>query len=239
MTVLLGVWAHPDDEAYCSSGLMGQVRDEGGRVVVVTATRGERGTADPDAWPPAQLGALREEELRRSLGAVGVTEHRWLGLEDGDLDEIDADSGAARLMPILDEVRPTVVVTFGPDGMTGHPDHKAVSAWATRAWQLSGQWAALWYATLTPEFHRAWGRLNDEVGLWMDGSAPPVTEASHLAAEVRLLGPELDRKHRALRAHASQTRPLEQLVGPDRYRAWWSIESFVAAKPGLSTESSA
>lgn len=232
MTVLLGVWAHPDDEAYCSSGLMGQVRDEGGRVVVVTATRGERGTADPDAWPPAQLGALREEELRRSLGAVGVTEHRWLGLEDGDLDEIDADSGAARLMPILDEVRPTVVVTFGPDGMTGHPDHKAVSAWATRAWQLSGQGAALWYATLTPEFHDEWGALNEEVGLWFGGSTPPVTAGPELAAHLRCTGDLLDLKHRALRAHASQTTPLEELVGPDRYREWWASESFVAASEG-------
>lgn len=44
---LLGIWAHPDDEAYCSSGLMAQVREGGGRVVVVTASRGEHGTADP------------------------------------------------------------------------------------------------------------------------------------------------------------------------------------------------
>ncbi len=44
---LLGVWAHPDDEAYLSSGLMAEVRDQGGRVVVVTATRGEHGTDDP------------------------------------------------------------------------------------------------------------------------------------------------------------------------------------------------
>ena len=60
---LLGVWAHPDDEAYCSSGLMARVRDAGGRVVVVTATRGEQGTDDPVAWPPEVLGPLREQAL--------------------------------------------------------------------------------------------------------------------------------------------------------------------------------
>lgn len=229
MTTLLGVWAHPDDEAYCSSGLMAQVRDEGGRVVVVTATRGEHGTDDPAAWPPERLAALREHELRASLAAVGVTEHRWLDHRDGELDGVGVEAGAAALLPILEEIQPSVIVTFGPEGMTGHADHRAVSAWTTRAWQASGGRAALWYATLTPTFHRRWGPLNDEVGLWMDASAPPVTDESELAAEVRLSGRRLDRKHRALRAHASQTRALESLVGPGRYREWWSTESFVDA----------
>jgi hypothetical protein len=56
-----------------------------------------------------------------------------------------------------------------------------------------------------------------------------VTPAAGLAATVRLTGPLLQRKHRALQAHASQTRALEDLVGSDRYREWWSTESFVAA----------
>ncbi|MFZ2016209.1 MAG: PIG-L family deacetylase [Nocardioides sp.] len=238
MTTLLGIWAHPDDEAYCSSGLMAQVRDDGSRVVVVTATRGEHGTGDPDAWPPERLAALRERELRESLAQAGVTEHRWLGHRDGELDRVAVEAGAATLLSIIEEVRPTVIVTFGPEGMTGHADHRAISAWTTHAWHASGERAALWYATLTPEFHRAWGDLNDEVGLWMDGSAPPTHDASQLAAEVRLSGRRLDRKHRALRAHASQTRGLEELVGADRYRRWWSTESFVAAvrrRPATST----
>jgi LmbE family N-acetylglucosaminyl deacetylase len=226
---LLGVWAHPDDEAYCSSGLMARVRAGGGRVVVVTATRGEHGTDDPAAWPPQRLGPLRERELRDSLAEAGVTEHRWLSHLDGSLESIGVPAGAAELVPVIEDVRPDVVVTFGPEGMTGHPDHRAVSAWATQAWRRSSHRAALWYATLTPEFHREWGPLNDEVGLWMDGASPPVTPWSDLAAEVRLSGRRLDRKLRALRAHASQTRPLEDLVGTARYREWWSTESFVAA----------
>jgi len=229
MTTLLGIWAHPDDEAYCSSGLMAQVRDRGGRVVVVTATRGELGTDDPVAWPPERLAAVRELELRESLAQVGVAEHRWLGHRDGELDRIDVEAGAAQLLAIIEDVRPTVIVTFGPEGMTGHADHRAVSAWTTLAWRAAGQQADLWYATLTPEFHHTWAGLNDEVGLWAGGSAPPVTDPSELSAEVRLSGRRLDRKHRALRAHASQTRALEELVGPRRYRDWWSTESFVAA----------
>ena len=224
---LLGVWAHPDDEAYLSSGLMSCVSDAGGRVVVVTATRGELGTDDPTAWPAERLGPLREEELRAGLAAVGVHEHRWLGHADGSLSTVPVEHGAREVARVIDTVRPDVVVTFGPDGMTGHGDHRAVSAWVTSAWHRTGQHAELWYATLTPEFHAEWGHLNDRVGLWT--GAPPVTAAADLALQVRLSGSRLARKHRALRAHRSQTRPLEDLVGAETYRRWWSTESFVAA----------
>jgi len=71
---LLGVWAHPDDEAYLSSALMAAVRRTGARVVVVTATHGEHGTDDPARWPPDRLAAERERELRASLDVVGVTD---------------------------------------------------------------------------------------------------------------------------------------------------------------------
>jgi LmbE family N-acetylglucosaminyl deacetylase len=226
---LLGVWAHPDDEAYCSSGLMAEISDRGGRVVVVTATRGELGTDDPSSWPSERLGRLRERELRESLAEVGVHDHRWLSHRDGELDRVTVEKGGTDLMPVIAEVDPDVIVTFGPEGMTGHPDHRAISAWTTEAWRRTGRRAALWYATLTPEFHREWGELNDEVGLWMAGSTPPKTERTALAAEVVLSGPQLARKHRALRAHASQTRVLEDLVGPTRDRDWWATETFVAA----------
>jgi LmbE family N-acetylglucosaminyl deacetylase len=224
---LLGVWAHPDDEAYLSSGLMARVRNHGGHVAVVTATRGERGTEDPRRWPPERLAPLRERELRASLAEVGVHEHYWLDHCDGELADVPVDRGAAQLLPLIHEVDPDVIVTFGPDGMTGHSDHRCISAWVTEAWRLTGRRAALWYATLTPEFHQEWGELNERVGLWTD--VPPVTPTGDLAAAVRLSGSLLTRKHRALRAHASQTKALEDMVGPARYRQWWSTESFVAA----------
>ena len=226
---LLGVWAHPDDEAYLSSGLMALVRRAGGRVVVTTATRGEHGTDDPRAWPPQRLAPRRESELRRSLEIVGASEHRWLSHRDGDLAAIPLEVGAAGLLPILQDVRPDTIVTFGPEGMTGHRDHRAISAWTTEAWRRTGCRGELWYATLTPEFHAEWGHLNDEVGLWSERSRPPSTPRSGLAAQVHLTGGELRQKHRALRAHGSQTRPLETHVGADRYRDWWAAESFVAA----------
>lgn len=228
---LLGIWAHPDDEAYLSAGLMATVRGSGSRVAVVTATRGELGTDDPAGCPPEQLARLRERELRESLDIVDVREHAWLGHRDGELPEIPHAHGVDQIGRIIRRVRPDTIVTFGPEGMTGHPDHRTISSWVTDAWRSTGSHGALWYATLSSEFHAAWGPLNDEVGLLFAGSAPPMNPTSELVAQVHCTDDLLTRKNRALLAHASQTRPLENLVGAEVYRDWWATESFVAARP--------
>jgi LmbE family N-acetylglucosaminyl deacetylase len=227
---LLGIWAHPDDEAYLSAGLMAEARRAGRRVAVVTATRGELGTDDPVAWPPRRLARHRTRELTRSLRAVDVREHSWLGYTDGSLAAADRRLGVASLQRLIEALAPATIVTFGPDGMTGHDDHRTISSWVTEAWQRSGSPAALWYATFTPDFHRKWGALNERVNLWFDGTEPPVTQPEDLAAQVVLSGSLLELKHRALRAHRSQTRGLEEAVGTETYRSWWSVESFVAAE---------
>ena len=77
---ILGIWAHPDDEAYLSGGLMAMARDNGQRVVCVTATRGELGTPDPVAWPPDRLAAERTREMARCLAVLGVRRAPLAGL---------------------------------------------------------------------------------------------------------------------------------------------------------------
>jgi len=223
---LLGVWAHPDDEAYLSAGLMAEFRQRGDRVVVVTATFGEHGTSDPTTWPPPRLAARRYRELRDSLASLGVDELRTLGYADGQCDQED---GTASIAKHIAAVEPDLIVTFGPDGMTGHPDHRAVSRWTTDAWASTRPSADLWYATLTPHFHQRWGGLNNEIGLWADQPEPPCTEATELTQHTRLPKSLLDLKMAALRAHESQTRPLIDLVGEATYREWWRVESFRSA----------
>ena len=225
---LLGVWAHPDDEAYLSAGLMAASRRRGDRVVVITATLGELGTSDPETWPPARLAPLRSGELRRSLAALGVDELRLLGFADGDCDRHD---GSGLVAAHMAEIDPDVIVTFGPEGMTGHPDHRAISRWTTDAWVDTRSEADLLYATLTESFHRRWGGINDEIGLWADQPDPPFTPTEDLALNLHLSGALLDQKIAALEAHASQTRPLVDLLGRATYRDWWRTESFRRAAP--------
>lgn len=225
---LLGVWAHPDDEAYLSAGLMLEYTARRDRVVVVTASPGEHGTDDPRRWPPERLARHRGEELRASLAALGVREHHVLGFEDGRCGDHDGTDLIARF---LDDLQPDVIVTFGPDGMTGHPDHRAVSRWTTGAWADTESSAQLWYATLTPGFHERWRALNERIGLWADQPEPPSTSLDETCHVVALTSGRLDAKVAALRAHDSQTAGLRALVGDDVYRDWWSTEAFRAAAP--------
>ena len=220
---VLGVWAHPDDEAYLCAGFLTAARAAGSRVVVATATRGEAGLTDPAA------AAIRAAELEASLAAVGVTEHRWLHaavpLRDGSLARVPEDVGVAAVAAVVADVRPDLVLTFGPDGMTGHDDHRAVSGWTTRAVENTG--ADLWYAALTGDWLDEWGGLCAETGVWMTGPPEPATDPVYVS---RLAGELLDAKIAALAAHRSQTAGLIALVGEERYRAWWNTETFVAAR---------
>lgn len=225
---LIGVWAHPDDEAYLSAGLMASYTARGDRVVVVTATLGELGTSDPATWPPERLASRRLVELRAALAAVGVHELHVLGFADG---ACETEDGTAAIATHIASLRPDIVVTFGPDGMTGHPDHKAVSRWTTNAWSTTRSSAQLWYATVTPVFHDRWGALNRRIGLWADQPEPPNTPQDELCHAVSLSGRLLDTKIAALRAHASQTAPLIELMGEHAYRRWWATEAFRAATP--------
>jgi LmbE family N-acetylglucosaminyl deacetylase len=227
--VLLGIWAHPDDEAYLTAGLMSVARAAGHRVVVASATKGELGTDDAVAYPPERLGAIRERETVASLAAVDVSEHRWLGHRDGLLDQVPRADGIEQVAALIEEIQPETIVTFGPDGMTGHTDHQVVSGWVTAAWNDTPRRARLWYATVTPEFHREWAAVNAAIGLWFEGATPPCVPSSELAFAVHCDGELLDRKFAALRAHTSQTTALINHLGSERYRRWWSTESFVDA----------
>jgi LmbE family N-acetylglucosaminyl deacetylase len=220
---VLGVWAHPDDEAYLSAGLMLRARRAGHRVFVVTATAGELGTPNPDEWPPERLMAVRRDELANSLRILGVHEHLELGLPDGSCHKHDE---TPRLISLIDEIRPAVIVTFGPDGMTGHLDHRTVCAWTTEAWRQADHRAQLWYATTTPAFHRRWGAAHERLELFAEHGPPPTVEESDLAARLDLDDEETTLKFEALRAQESQTAAVIDALGEADYREWWRTEFF-------------
>lgn len=225
---VLGIWAHPDDEAYLSAGLMARTIRSGGRVVCRHATRGERGTDDPGRWPPELLGPHRVGELAASLLALGVVEHAFLGYRDGECAEVPLREVVPSLAALMAQVRPDVVVTFGPDGITGHPDHVAISRWVTAAWQQAG-YGQLRYAVSTDSFLRRFASVHERLGMVTDGMVGHPDEQVALA--VRLDGAELDVKRAALAAHASQTDALAAAMGEPTYRAWYAAETFRAPTP--------
>jgi len=220
---LLTVWAHPDDETYLAGGVLAALADAGHRVVCVTATRGEAADPTATAGERAALAALRTEELEAALSMLGVTEHHWLGHPDGGCVDVDPAEPAAQLLRLLDDVRPDTVLTFGPDGFTGHPDHQAVSAWTDLAVSASAAAPRVLHAVSGE--HVVDAELDEEFGVFELGR-PRVCSEDEMAVRLDLAGDVLDRKVAALLRQVSQTAGLVGAVGHDRFRAWVAAERY-------------
>jgi len=213
------VWAHPDDETYLSAGLMARAVDEGRRVSCITATRGEEGSFDEERWPTATMGKVREAELMASLAVLGVTEHHWLDYHDGTCADVPADEAVAKVEAIMRDVDPDTVLSFGPDGMTDHPDHKATCAWATEAFERAAKpGAKLYYATMTPEWAERFVPVMNRFNVFMGPDVPPVAPRDEIAIIYELPPDALERKLKAIEAHTSQVEGMLNAFGQDFFR---------------------
>lgn len=132
---LLGIFAHPDDETLACGGTFARYASEGVETSLIVATRGERGWfGDQSDYPGEKaLGAMREREIYNASKELGITHIDFLDYLDGDVDQANETEIIAKLVRLLRQIRPHVVITFGPDGLYGHPDHIAISQFTTAA----------------------------------------------------------------------------------------------------------
>lgn len=144
--VILVVTAHPDDETFGCGGTLASYAARGCDARVLLATSGQAGEIGPPELDTpenhARLGAIREAEARAAVATLGAASVDFLGHVDGTLADLPAGRLAREVAAALRRLRPDVVVTFGPDGVYGHPDHVAVSAATTEAWDLAADPAA-------------------------------------------------------------------------------------------------
>lgn len=136
---LLAVFAHPDDETFCAGGTLAKYVAEGWDVMVVTATTGQAGQIrDPQAATRRTLGEVRGREFFAACAQLGVRHARALDYMDGTLQEIDLHELTGSVVAIIREFQPDTMITFGPDGAYGHPDHIAIGAATERAFAQAG-----------------------------------------------------------------------------------------------------
>lgn len=221
---LLGIWAHPDDEAYLSADLMAQTIDQGGSVTLVSATYGELGFADDDPRTLAERSELRRNELATAMSVIGVADVRCLELPDAAVADTPVIEMARHIAAIIDEVRPDMIVTFGPDGITGHDDHIATGLAATAGWLMAPA-GELFYAAKSPSWMAEWTELHDRFDIWMSDDEDTTPEVD-IAMTVAPAGVDLDRKRRVLAGHHSQAAGLSSAFGESTYRRWMAEESF-------------
>jgi len=133
---ILAVFGHPDDEQMVS-GALARYAKAGHPVYLAIITSGQKGVR-PHAGIPAgeALARVREQESRCACKEMGIREPFLLGFQDqGISTAAEMDQVVARLREIFDRVKPAVVITWGPDGLSGHPDHRAASNLATQVFQ--------------------------------------------------------------------------------------------------------
>ena len=151
---VVAVFAHPDDERVIGP-LLSRLAREGRETHLVIATDGSQGVRDFARIPAgAELAAARTKEARCAATRLGVRRLHLLGLPDGGLASFDA-LGKLRsaLVAIVDSLRPAAIITFGPEGGTGHPDHRLVGNVVTQIVQGDARFANvdLLYASLPTE----------------------------------------------------------------------------------------
>jgi small redox-active disulfide protein 2 len=188
---LLAVFAHPDDESNAAGGTLARYARQGASVTIVSATRGEVGIAGlgPDA-----AGAVRERELRAAATALGARAVRFLDYLDGTLPRADEGAAVAKLGALLRELEPQVILTFGPDGVSGHPDHIAISRWVTTAFEESNIPQKLYYILPSKATQQACG-------------VPPPRELVGGPVAAIDVEQDLEAKAQAMQTHVSQTPP--------------------------------
>jgi LmbE family N-acetylglucosaminyl deacetylase len=248
---LLAVLAHPDDECLGFGGTLAKYAAEGLGVYLLTATRGDGGRyhghrpGEPQHPGPDALAGIREQELHTAAALLGVREVTLLAYRDGHLDRANAREAVSGIAAQLRRLRPDVVVTFGPEGVYGHPDHIAISQFTTAAvvaaadsrFAPDGDGLAgaphavskLYYLAWPDSAWAAYEAVFRKLGSVVDGlerQATPWPEwAITTVLDTRDVWPTV---WRAVSCHASQVSTYGRLndLSPDDHAALWGTQSF-------------
>ncbi|MGZ4124834.1 MAG: PIG-L deacetylase family protein [Actinomycetota bacterium] len=237
---LAGLFAHPDDDAFGISGSCALHADEL-ELLVVFATSGDAGRIADDSLATREtLGAVREREARAAYAVLGVdADLRFLRYRDGHVAEVPHEELVSRFAEAVESFRPDVVVTFGPDGVTGHPDHVTVGVAATEAFDVATERLGgdaprrlLHVAIANADLER----LRDEFRARGLEPPDPNEPFSPRGVPDDRIGVRVDcssvykRKLAALREHRTQAQDLEEFP-QDLWPEILSTETFVIARP--------
>lgn len=226
---ILCVFAHPDDETFTMGGVIAAAARNGQRIICVTATHGEGGVQDERRWPAATLGEIRATELEEALKILGVAEHYWLDYADGACTSADAEAAAQKIVTTIRTSQPDSIFSFGPDGLTGHHDHRAVSSWTSKAKELAGSSAPIYHAVLTHEQWDGFAEVDKQLNWFFNISEPPTIYETDAALCLHLDDQAYDQKIRALSAMPSQYDKLFSLFDTRDLRGGFGVEAFVRA----------
>jgi LmbE family N-acetylglucosaminyl deacetylase len=232
---VLGLFAHPDDETFGPGATLARLSSEGHEVHLVTATRGEAGSIGASATLGRRaLGELREREMAAAARVLGARSLEQLVLPDGGLARLAEETLLRPFVSALRRVRPDIVMTFHANGISGHPDHRTVTARSLAAFALAAD----------PAFAPDLGAPHAASRLWTycvaESKAERITWRRIHSVPDRELDAVIDvaafvpAKRAAAEAHASQApfiHDMERRLGD--LTEQWSTEAFVLSAARL------
>lgn len=225
---ILGIWAHPDDETYSMAGVFLLAKQAGQKTTCITATRGEQGVQDEIRWPKSELADIRSQEMKNVMRALGVDHHYWLDYADGNCSSEDSEEAIDKIVEIIKTHKPDTIFTFGPDGMTGHDDHKTVSSWTSVAVKKSNSDARIYHVITIRDSYEAFRQADKEMNIFFGLDKPCMCNREECDLLFELNSEILNKKMQALRLMPSQTEAI--LKGyDDQIRQGCSMEGFVLA----------
>ncbi|GAB4239784.1 MAG: mycothiol conjugate amidase Mca [Deltaproteobacteria bacterium] len=233
---ILFLLAHPDDETFGPGGTIARYARAGAEVHVATATRGEAGmVGDPPVTDREHLGETRAGELAAAAEVLGVAKVHFLGFHDGTLPAVSREKLVERAVEAIRRVRPQVMVGFGPEGVSRHPDHVVMCEVALAAFDRAAD--PTWYPGGPP----AWPVLKlyqfeiaEEIFAGWDAPLAGVPR-ERLTAFIDT-SDHVETKIRAFHCHKTQAKDTRRILERPGYREFARNETYVLARtrlPGL------
>lgn len=229
---ILGVFPHPDDEAFGPSAVLAKEARKGALIFGLFFTRGQQGQPVPElSVTPEELGRLREDDLREVCDAIGFAGIEILDYMDGTLDRVPQSELEAHVVAAVRYHRPHVVVTFGPGGITRHPDHVAVSGATTSVFHQAREQGLgvreLYYDAIPPERAKDMGVADEP-----DGNPNTLVDVA-ATADVKVAVLRMHGRHVLdARERAQQLERTPLAVGIF-YRAWPPVPAGVTVREFL------
>lgn len=245
MSTLVAFHAHPDDEAIATGGTMAKAAADGHRVVLVVATRGERGeVADGYLEPGEELWQRRVEETHAAAAVLGVHRVEFLGYVDSGMAgtptnddpacfwQADVEEAARRLAAILEDEQADVVTAYDENGVYGHPDHVQVHRVGVRAAEIAGT-PKVYLSTIDRDYVRQSLAEVAEAGTELPGDLDPDAfdlgvphDRITTTVDVR---DQIDLKRKAMTSHGSQISETSFFLamGPERFAEAFGQEWYI------------
>ena len=276
MPLLLAVFAHPDDETFGPGGSLAKYAASGVRVHYACATKGEAGEAPAELLTGYEdLAELRTTELECAARFLGIEQVHFLGYRDSgmpaspdnlhpsSLQQAPDQEVIGKIVAVIRQIRPQVIVTFDPHGAYGHPDHIKIHRAATEAFHAAAdpdrfpeqgaqglqphQPQRLYYTAFPRRILRFWlwllplvGKDPSHFGVNQDIDLRAVAEWNPEITTRINVRPYLPAKLKAAACYQSQTAPMRDFPLPHWLRTWlMGVENFTRAYPSVTGRANA